>query len=115
MVLLVLEAHRALHFCRRIDERAEGIAGQRMVVATGIHIFEFAGLIVTPLGIRPLKQESLNFVGRVQCVLLFLVELFRDSLSARRGYPREYGEPSLSMTSPNTRTLPLPKMSAGAQ
>ena len=36
MVLFVLEAHGALHFSRRIDELAQRIERQRMIVAAGI-------------------------------------------------------------------------------
>ena len=51
MVLLVLEAHRALHFGGRVDELAQRIAGQRVIVAAGVHVFELAGLVIMPLGV----------------------------------------------------------------
>ncbi len=46
VVLLVLEAHRALHFGGGVDEGAQRIAGQRVVVAAGVHVFELAGFVV---------------------------------------------------------------------
>ena len=42
MVLLVLETHRALHFGRGVDEGAQRIAGQRVVVSAGIDVFKLA-------------------------------------------------------------------------
>ena len=42
MVLLVLEAHGALHFGGGVDEGAQRIAGQRVMIA-GIDVFELAG------------------------------------------------------------------------
>ena len=42
VVLFVLEAHGALHFGGGVDERAQRIAGQRVVVAAGVHVLELA-------------------------------------------------------------------------
>ena len=77
MVLLVLEAHRALHFGGGVDERAQRIAGQRVVVAAGVDVFELAGLVVAPLGVRALEQEAFDLVGGVQRVAFVLVQLCR--------------------------------------
>ena len=41
----------ALYFGRGIDESAKGIAGQRMIIATGVHIVESAGLVVAPFSV----------------------------------------------------------------
>ena len=83
MILFVLESHGALHFGGGVDERAQRVAGQRMVVAAGIHVFELAGLVVVALGIHALKQEAFDLVGRVQGVALLFVqvrsETFQDA------------------------------------
>src|SRR5262249_58358312 len=68
VVLLILESHRALHLGGGIDEGAQRIAGQRVIVAAGIYILELAGFVVAALGIRSLKEEALNLVGRIQRV-----------------------------------------------
>ena len=49
VILLVLEAHRALHFRGRVDERAQRVARQRVIVAAGVHVFELAGFVVAAL------------------------------------------------------------------
>ena len=54
VILLVLEAHGALHFGGGVDERAQRVAGQRVIVAAGVHVLELAGFVVAPLGVgRP--------------------------------------------------------------
>src|ERR1043166_1262262 len=73
MVFLILEAHGALHFSRGVNKRAQWISGERMVIAAGIHIFELVGFVVATLGVRPLKEETFNLIGRVERVALFLV------------------------------------------
>ena len=73
VVFLVLEAHGALHFSRRVDERAQRIAGQRMIVAAGIDIFELAGFVIMALGVGAFEEESFDFVGGVERVALLLV------------------------------------------
>ena len=57
MVLFVLEAHGALHFGGSVDERAQRIAGQRVIVATGVDILELAGFVIAPFRIRPLNRK----------------------------------------------------------
>ncbi len=42
MVLLVLEAHRALHFGGGVNEGAQRIAGQGVIVSAGVDVFELA-------------------------------------------------------------------------
>ena len=46
VVLFVLEAHRALHFGGGVDEGAQRIAGQRVIVAAGVDVFELAGFVI---------------------------------------------------------------------
>jgi hypothetical protein len=75
VVLLVLEAHGALHFGRGVDELAQGIERQDVVVAAGVDELELAGLVVALLGVFAGEEEALNLVGGVERVLLLLVEL----------------------------------------
>ncbi len=79
MVLLVLEAHRALHFRSRVDKSAEWIAGEGVVVAAGVDVFKFTGLVKMALCVRAFEEESLNFVGGVERVTFLLVEFARRS------------------------------------
>ncbi len=80
VILLVLEAHRALHFRRAVDELPQIVARQRVVVAARVHILELAGLVVVPLRVHALEQEPFDFVGRVQRVALLLVQPLREVL-----------------------------------
>src|SRR6267154_1159765 len=80
MVFFVLEAHRTLHFSSRIDEGAQRIAGQGMVISARIHVFKFSSFVVTPLGVRSLKQKSFDLVRSIQRVLLALVHLTGKTL-----------------------------------
>src|SRR4030081_1676080 len=80
MVLFVLEAHRTLYLRGRIDEGAQRIAGQRMVVSAGIHVLKFPRFVVAPLRVRSLKQESFNLVRGIQGVFLILVHLTSKTL-----------------------------------
>src|SRR5437660_6929928 len=80
MVFFVLEAHRTLHFSSRIDEGAQRIPGQRMVVSAGIHVLEFSSFVVAALRVRSLKQKSFNLVRGIQRVLFILVHLTGKTL-----------------------------------
>ena len=84
MVLLVLEAHGALHFGAAVDEQAQRIAGQRVVVAAGVDVLELAGLVIVPLGVRALEEEAFDFVGRVQRVAVLFVQALRVAFSTPR-------------------------------
>ena len=55
MVFFVLEAHGTLHFRGSIDERAQQVAGQRVIVAAGVDVFEFASFVIAPLRVRPFE------------------------------------------------------------
>src|ERR1700756_2800037 len=74
MVLFVLEAHSALHFGSCIDERAQGIARQRVIISASVDVLELASFVIVPLGILSLEQEALDFVGGVQRVTFLLVQ-----------------------------------------
>ena len=88
MVLLVLEAHGALHFGAVIDERAQRIAGQRVIVAAGVDVLELAGFVIAPLGVHALEEEAFDFVGGVQRVAVLFVNARRRRPSARRACRR---------------------------
>src|SRR2546421_12646845 len=72
MVFFILETHRALYFRSGVDKRAQRIAGQRMIIATGIYVLKLAGLVVAALSVRSLEKETFNLVGRVQSEALAL-------------------------------------------
>jgi len=72
VVLFVLEAHGALHFRSVLNECAQGISRQRVVVTARDHILELLVLVVLALGVRALKEEALDFVGGVERVLFLL-------------------------------------------
>src|SRR5689334_12482590 len=46
-----------------------------MIVAARIYIIEFAGLVITPLGVRTVEQKALDFVGGIEGISLLLVEV----------------------------------------
>src|SRR5215813_9591404 len=76
MVFLILEAHGALHFGGGVNKRAQRVAGQRVIVAAGIHVLKLAGLMITALGIRALEEKAFNFVSGVERVTFLLVHVF---------------------------------------
>src|SRR6185437_1598403 len=80
VVFFVLETHSALHFGGCVNECAQGIAGQRVVVAAGVHVFEFAGFLEVALGVGAFKEEAFNFVGGVERVALLGIQRFRIAL-----------------------------------
>lgn len=76
VVFFVLEAHGALDFGGGVDESAERVAGERVVVAPGVDVFEFAVFVVVALGVGAFEEEALDFVGGVERVAFFFVERF---------------------------------------
>ena len=80
VILLVLEAHRALHFGGRVDELAQRIARQRMIVAARVDVLELAGLVIAALGVRALEEEAFDFVGGVQRVAILRELIVRVTL-----------------------------------
>ena len=79
VILFVLEAHRALHFGRRVDELAQRIERQHVIVAAGVDEFELARLVEVPLRVPAGEEKSFDLVGRVQRVALFLEQTCRSS------------------------------------
>src|SRR5277367_6098941 len=75
VVFFILEAHGALHLGRGVDKRAQRIAGQRMVVAAGIHVFKFSGFVVAGFGIGAAEEDTFDFVGGIQGEAVLLVLL----------------------------------------
>src|SRR5262249_4251057 len=73
VILFILEAHGALHFGRGVNERAQRIAGQRVVVAAGIHVLKLAGLMVPAFGVGSGEEKALDFVGSIEGVAFLVV------------------------------------------
>ena len=51
-----------------------------MIVAAGVDVFELASLVIAALGLRPLEQEALDFIGSVEGVAMLLVLLGGEHL-----------------------------------
>ncbi len=75
VVLLVLEAHGALHFGRGVDELAQRVERQHMVVATGVDELELAGLVVVLLGVLAGEEEAFDLSGAFSVYCLSLRSL----------------------------------------
>src|SRR5207253_10542820 len=90
MILLIGKAHRALYLGHRVDEAAQWIAGQRVVVAALVHKFELAKRAIVALGIAAAEQEALDLVGSVAGNSLLLVQLLSIGLQARAHIGREW-------------------------
>ena len=58
-----------------VDELAQRIERQHVIVAAGVDEFELARLVEVPLRVFAREQEALDLGGRVQRVALLLVEL----------------------------------------
>ena len=80
-----------------------------MVIATLIHVLEFLVQAIIALRSRALKEEAFDLFAAFNVYLLFAVHFARVSVQ-HTTVSAAYGVPSLSITSPNTRTLPGPKM-----
>src|SRR5277367_4053817 len=78
MIFFVLESHGALDFGGGVNKSAQRIAGQRMVVATGVDVIEFSGFVVASFGVRAIEEETFDFVGRVQRVAVLLVRFVSE-------------------------------------
>ena len=74
VVLLVLEAHGALHFGRGVDELAQRIERQRVIVAASGDEIEFTGFVICLFSILAGEEETFDFGRGVERVLLFSVE-----------------------------------------
>ena len=84
MVLFVLESHGALHFGGGVDETAQRVTGQGMIVAAGVHVIELVGFVVALFGVRALEKEAFDFVGGVKRVAVLLVGPQRKLFSTPR-------------------------------
>ena len=73
MILFVLEAHRALHFGGRVNKTAQRIAGQRVVIAAGVHVLKFVRLVIVTFGVFTLEQETFDFVRRIERIAFVFV------------------------------------------
>src|SRR5258707_5569884 len=65
MALLVLKTHRALYFGGGVNERAQRVAGQRVVVAASIDIFELARLVVGAFRVLAFEKKTFDLVCRL--------------------------------------------------
>src|SRR5271165_6211683 len=50
-----------------------------MVIAAGVHVFEPAGFMVGALCVRPIEEETFDFIGGVQSVVVLFVEIFGET------------------------------------
>src|SRR6266481_5719887 len=80
MILFVLESHGALHFGGGIDETAQRIAGQRVVITASVYIFEFQSFVVGAFRFRIFEKKSFNLICGIQGVAVFLMESGGKSL-----------------------------------
>jgi len=51
-----------------------------MIVAAGVHVFEFSGFVIVALGVGALEEEPFDFVGGVEREACFFVEGFGVAL-----------------------------------
>jgi len=72
VVFFILKAHSTLDFGGGVDESAERVAGERVVVATCVDVLEFSVFVVVALGVSSLEKKAFNFVGGVERVAFFL-------------------------------------------
>ena len=77
MIFFVFEAHRALDLGRGVDELAQWITGQRVIVAAAVYIVEAAGLGEVLLGVDAVEQEAFDLVGGIQGITVCLELLAR--------------------------------------
>ena len=80
MVLLVLETHGALHLGRGVDELAQRVQRQRVIVAAGGDELELASQVVCALGVLAREEEALDLAGRVEGVAVLLELLVGEAL-----------------------------------
>ena len=80
MVFFVLKSHRTLNLGDGIDEIAQRVARQRMVVTTGVHVFERAGLVKAAFGVKALEEKAFDLVGSVERVAFFCVAFIGEFL-----------------------------------
>ena len=66
-----------MHFGGGVDEGAQRIAGQRVIVAAGVDVIELLGLMIMALGLDAIEEKAFNLVGGVEGVALVLEELGR--------------------------------------
>ena len=114
MVLLVLEAQRALHLGRRVDERAQRVAGQRVIVAAGVHVVEALLLEEVLLRIHALEQEALDLVRGVQRVAV-LRELLLGKLLQHAAHIGRIGRAALVDHVRKHQHLAAAEVSSGTQ
>src|SRR5262249_39039326 len=80
MVLFVLKAHRALDFGGGVDEDAQRVSGQRVIIAAGVDVLEPAGFVIASLGVGSLEEEAFDLVGRIGGIALLLMQAIGELL-----------------------------------
>ena len=75
MVLLVLEAHGALHFRRGVDEAAQRVLGQAIEIAAGADQIKDTGFVIVAFRVAAVEDETLYFGRDVGHGAVFLVHL----------------------------------------
>src|SRR6266436_4391984 len=88
MILFVLEAHGALDFSGGVDEGAQRVAGERVVIAAGVDVFELAVVVIMAFGIGAIEEEAFNFVGGLERVAFF----FEERVGVALEYAANVGE-----------------------
>ena len=82
VVFLVREAQRALHLGHRVDERAQRVARQRVVVATLVHEIELARLVIAAFGVAALEQKAFDLIRGVEGQAALVVGFAGEGLQA---------------------------------
>src|SRR5262249_14708315 len=80
VVLLVLEAHGALNLCGGVDEGAQEVTRQGVVVAAGVDVLKLQSFVIMALGVGAFEEEALNLVGGIEGVTIIVVKLISESL-----------------------------------
>src|SRR5437879_3236962 len=75
MVFLVLKAHRALNFSAGVNELAQRIAGQGVIVTASIYVFELSCVVIALLGVFTLEDEAFNLIRCIERIALFRMQV----------------------------------------
>src|SRR5262245_39713772 len=77
MIFLVCESHGPEGLGGVVNELAQRITGERMIIADGVDVLELAVLVIAPLSVGSAEVEPFNFVGSVKSISVFLVQTVR--------------------------------------
>ncbi len=79
VIFFILKTHGALYFGHAVNERAERIARQAVIVTAGVDVFERLRAVVA-LSVDALEEEAFNLVRGVQRQAFLLVQVTRELL-----------------------------------